>query len=127
MGKLILTIIIMGVLLLLLYGNGYLVLQSKRAVMYIGSKRGKKAKFSSCTGYTKRVVKFKESREYHFCLTTELSAGEVTVELLERKGQPVLCLDSYVSEGNFSADAEKKYHLVIRFESASGSYEIDWE
>nr|MDE7297452.1 hypothetical protein [Lachnospiraceae bacterium] len=61
----------------LLYINGWMIINAKRAVMYIGSRRGNQATFSSCTGYIKRVVRFRESRTYHFTFEPELSAGEV--------------------------------------------------
>ena len=126
MGKLIFILPLIGVLLYLLYVGGYLVINSKSAVMYIGSRRGKRARFSDCNGYIKRVVKFKENREYHFVLSTELSKGEVSVELLDRCGISVLCLDSSVGKGSITPEVKRRYDLVIRFESASGSYELDW-
>ena len=92
MVKLIFILPLIGVLIYLLYVGGYLVINSKSAVMYIGSRRGKRAQFSGCNGYIKRVVKFKENREYHFVLSTELSKGEVSVELWDRSGMSVLCL-----------------------------------
>lgn len=95
-------------------------------LLYIGSRRGKRAQFSGCNGYIKRVVKFKENREYHFVLSTELSKGEVSVELRDRSGMSVLCLDSSVGKGSITPETKRRYDLVIRFESASGSYELDW-
>lgn len=110
----------------ILYINGYLVIQSKRAIMFVGSGRGKKARFSGCTGYIKRVVKFEENREYYFSLSTELSKGEVSVELLDRNGKSVLPLDCSKGTGYIMAEARRRYDLVIRFQSASGKYELDW-
>ena len=126
MSKLILILPLMGILMYLLYINGYLVANSKRAAMFIGSRRGKKSRFSSCTGYIKRVIRFKENRKYHFALSTELSTGEISMELLDRAGQSVLSLDSNVREGSITAETKKRYELIIRFRSASGSYELDW-
>ena len=126
MSKLILILPLMGILMYLLYINGYLIANSKRAVMFIGSRRGKKARFSSCTGYIKRVIRFEENRKYHFVLLTELSTGEVSMELLDRTGKSVLSLDSNVREGSITAETKKRYELIIRFRSASGSYELDW-
>ena len=95
-------------------------------LLYIGSGRGKRVRFLGCNGYIKRVVKFKENRKYYFTLSTELSKGEVSVELLDRSGISVLCLDSGVGEGSITPEAKRRYDLVIRFQSASGSYELDW-
>ena len=63
------TIAIITIVLLItyyLYVNGYVFVSSKRAVLFIGSKGGKKARFVSCTGYIKRAVKFKENRLCQF-------------------------------------------------------------
>ena len=59
-------LVIMGIAFYFLYINGYLVTNAKRAVMYIGSLGGRKATFTSCTGYTKRVIKFRESGSVHW-------------------------------------------------------------
>ena len=126
MAKLIFILPLMGALMYLLYVGGYLVINAKSAVMYIGSGRGNRARFSGCNGYIKRVVKFKENREYHFVLSTELSKGEVSIELLDRSGMSVLCLDSSTGEGSITPVAKRRYDLVIRFQAASGSYELDW-
>ena len=126
MSKLILILPLMGILMYLLYINGYLVANYKRAVMFIGSRRGKKARFSNCTGYIKRVIRFEENRKYHFVLSTDLSTVEVSMDLLDRTGQSVLSLDRNVSEGSITAETKKRYELIIRFQSASGSYELDW-
>ena len=62
MVKIIILFCMIGILSYLLYINGYMVVASKRALMFLSSKRGRKAMFSSCTGYIKRVIKFKNSK-----------------------------------------------------------------
>lgn len=126
MGKTIILLSLIGILAYFLYINGYMVVASKRALMFFGSKRGKKAVFSSCTGYIKRVVRFKESKLYHVDFRLELEKGEVMLELLDAKKQLVLALSgSAISE--IEVESGQKYYMVIRFKSASGSYEISWE
>ena len=126
MVKTISLLCIIGILSYLLYINGYMVVASKRALMFLGSKRGKKAMFSSCTGYIKRVIKFKESKTYYAEFKLELEKGGVTLEILNTKKQLILSLNS--SE-TFKIEAEsgQRYYMVIRFKSASGSYEVNWE
>lgn len=120
-------LIIMGIGFYFLYINGYLVTNAKRAVMYIGSLGGRKANFSSCTGYTKRVIKFKESGSAHFNLALEISKGEVTMELLDTNKQCILQLSNTQPSSVIQIDAKKRYFLVFRFKSASGSYLLTWE
>ena len=126
MGKTIILLCIIGILSYFLYINGYMVITSKRAFMFLGSKRGKKAMFSSRTGYIKRVVKFKESKVYHVDFNVELEKGEVTLELLDVKKQLILSInDSETSE--IEVKKGQRYYMLLRFKSATGSYEVTWE
>ena len=118
---------IMAIVFYWLYTNGYFVINAKRALLYVGSMGGKKATFTSCTGYTKRVIKFRESGEFHFHLDATLSKGELTMELLDSAKQCILKLDSVNTSGVTPIDAQKRYYLVFRFQSASGSYLLTWE
>lgn len=117
----------MALLFYVLYINGYMVMQSKRALMYVGTDRGKKASFTSCSGYTKRVVKFEEDRIYHFDLKLELTKGDVTVEIQDSKKQCLLSLDQNKTEGSITAEKGKRFFLVVRFGAASGNYTVDWK
>ena len=117
----------MALLFYVLYINGYMVMQSMRALMYVGTDRGKKASFTSCSGYTKRVVKFEEDRIYHFDLKLELTKGDVTVEIQDSKKQCLLSLDQNKTEGSITAEKGKRFFLVVRFGAASGNYTVDWK
>lgn len=123
----IILLIIMGIGFYFLYINGYLVTNAKRAVMYIGSLGGRKANFTSCTGYTKRVIKFKESGSVHFNLDLEISKGDVTMELLDTTKQCILRLSNSQPSAIIHIDTKKRYFLVFRFKSASGRYLLTWE
>ena len=126
MVKIIILFCMIGILSYLLYINGYMVVASKRALMFLSSKRGRKAMFSSCTGYIKRVIKFKNSKVYHVDFKLELEKGEVILEILDAKKQSVLALNSSkISE--IEVVGGQRYYMVLRFKSASGSYEITWE
>ena len=118
--------LVLGVGFYLLYNSGYLILNSKRAVMYVGSKRGKKAKFTSCTGFTRRVIRFKETRTYRFDFDCALTAGTVSVELLDSSKKPVLTLDETNPSAAAKMERGKRYDLVCRFKGASGEYTLDW-
>ena len=123
------VLVIVGIVLLfyVLYINGYMIMQSKRALMYVGTDRGKKASFTSCSGYTKRVVKFEEDRSYYFDLKLELTKGDVMVEILDSGKQCLLSLGQNTTEGSITAEKGKRYYMVVRFRAASGNYTVDWK
>lgn len=126
MVKIFILLAFIGILSYLLYINGYMVISSKRAFMFLGSKRGKRAMFSSCTGYIKRVVKFKESKVYNINFKLELEKGEVVLELLDAKKQVILSLNK--SEcSKIKVESRQRYYMILRFKSATGSYEVIWE
>ncbi|MBR2896031.1 MAG: hypothetical protein IKC03_10315 [Oscillospiraceae bacterium] len=130
MTKVIFTLcwlIAFGVVLYLQYRNGYIHTQAKRAVMYIGSVGDKNARFISCTGYTKRVVKFRESGTICFTFQPNVSAGAVTVELLNEQKQSILNLSDTRRIADIQVEAKKRYYLVIHFQSATGSYRLEWK
>ena len=65
--KLAIVFISMLVLFYFLWVNGYMILNAKRALLFVVSLRGKnkcEVSFSSCSGYVKKVIKFNESRYY---------------------------------------------------------------
>ena len=60
--KLAIVFISMLVLFYFLWVNGYMILNAKRALLFVVSLRGKnkcEVSFSSCSGYVKKVIKFK--------------------------------------------------------------------
>ena len=124
--KMIALWLVMGVGFYLLYSNGFLVMNSKRAVMYAGSKRGKAAKFSSCSGYTKRIIKVQETKQYQFSFDCNLTAGTILVEVLDVSKKPILALDETHRCAAVDLEKGKRYDLIVRFEAASGDYVIDW-
>ena len=129
MWKIIIIFICLGVLFYVLYTQGLMVINTKRAVMFMGSIRGKsdcKAKFTMCSGSMKRVIRFEEDRTYNFSLNSKLTKGEMEVKILDSSKQPVITLSSSNSEAQLDADKKQRYYLVFLFKSATGSYELSW-
>ena len=126
MVKMIALWLVLGVALYMLYSNGYLAMASKRAVMYVGSKRGKAAKFSSCSGYTKRIMKVRESKQYRFMFDCNLTAGTVSVEVLDASKEAILTLDETHRCAAVDLEKGQRYNLIVRFKAASGDYVLDW-
>jgi len=108
-----------------LYINGYMIINAKRATLFFGKNRGKYARFSSCSGFMKRVIRFKENREYEFHFETELEKGEVSIELWDNKQEKVLSMTNKGSQA-VAVERKKRYYLILRFESATGSYNVEW-
>ena len=73
----------------------------------------------------KRVIRFKENREYEFHFETELEKGEVSIELWDNKQEKVLSMTNKGSQA-VAVERKKRYYLILRFESATGSYNIEW-
>lgn len=112
-----------------LWINGYITLQSKFARLFVGSlgyKNKSKATFSSCSGYTKRVIKFRDSRSYEVCFNSYITKGIVTAEIQNRNKEIILQLDQHISQGYITTDSKERYYLIFRFEKADGHYEFTW-
>ena len=119
--------LVMGVGMYLLYLNGWMILSSKSAVSFVGSKRGTAASFSRCSGSIRRIVRFKESKTYTFTLDSALTSGEMTVSLLGADKKELLRLSS--AQPCVAAELEKnqRYTLILRLSRATGRYGLRWE
>lgn len=122
----ILILALMVAAFYLLYINGYMIINAKRATLFLGKERGKYARFASCSGYMKRVIRFRESREYVFSFETELEKGEVCVELWKGNKDKILSLTDRGTQ-TVSVESKERHYLILRFVSATGSYHIDWK
>ena len=119
----ILTVAMLGVFVFL-YNQGYMVSKSMSAVVFIGSAKGNSARFTSCNGYMKRVIKFKDDGTYTFVLDAELSKGDMSVELLDSTKQRIMQLNCSNQRDSITVEKKKKYYLVINFRSATGRYAL---
>ena len=117
----------MGVGMYLLYLSGWMVLSSKSAVSFVGSKRGTAASFSRCSGSIRRIVRFKESKTYTFTLDCALTKGSMTIMFLDPDKKEVLRLSGDQSNMAVALERKKRYTLVVRFEAATGRYGLRWE
>ena len=117
---LLLVGIITGIAVCFLYRYGFMAIQIKRAVLYIGVPNG--ARFSSCTGFTKRSLRLKSGKTYRITFEPDLTDGDISAEIYDASKQTAVRLNSEVREGCIHAEKGKRYYLVIRFRSATGSY-----
>ena len=63
----------------LLWLNGMLVINCKRALLYLdvraGAPNSRKVTFSGCTGYTRRVLRLSRNCRYRFTLSCNVTKG----------------------------------------------------
>ncbi len=130
LSTIITIILLIGVLFYVLYINGYMVIKSISAIAFIGSigrfKNRSKATFLACNGYIKKVIKFKESREYQFIFNCTISKGDIVVEVQNRHKETVLVLDTVHRNGVLDAHCAERYYLILKFKKADGSFELTW-
>lgn len=118
------------ILLAALYYGGVLTLQQKRALLFIGTGSFKKrcfgASFTDCTGFTRRVLRVKESRSYGFFLTGHIQEGSVCATL-QAQGTPLAALTTDSPTATVFLEKGKRYRLEVRFRHASGDYQLEWD
>lgn len=122
--KAVLLIIALTGVFVFLYNQGYMVVKSYSAVIFIGSTKGTGASFTSCNGYLKRIVRFKADGMYTFLLDAELSKGDLSVELLDSAKQKILQLNCVNRRASVTVEKRQKYYLVVNFKSATGRYAL---
>lgn len=123
-------VIAAAALLAALYYAGVLPVQQKRALSYIGTgsfqKRCFGASFTGCTGKIRRVLRVNESRSYSFRLSGHVQEG--TVRAAVQKGSdPLLTLTADNPTATVFLEKGTVYRLEIRFQSASGDYQLEWD
>ena len=111
----------------LLYQNGLMVLNSKRALSFVGSDRGRRASFTACTGTVRRILRFSESKTLRVVFSPVLTKGSVTMELLNSQKQPLLLLDETHLTGSIAVEKGQRYQLVFHFQSATGEYSLQMD
>ena len=115
----------------LLYDNGYLLVQAKRALTCVGSGMGKQShfgfQFTGCTGYISRVLRVKKSGTYQVGLTANLSKGTVRFTVLDGAKTPLLVLTPEQNSGKVYLETGRRYHIRMDFDRASGDSKALWE
>lgn len=120
--------IVLGTLaaLYLLYVSGCMPVSVRRARMYVGKSGGWGARFAGCEGWIRRIVRVKENRVYDVELTAELTGGAVTAELRDAHKRTVLRLDGEHPRASIALKKGGRYGMTVRFQSATGSFSLQW-
>ena len=128
--KALLILLLLPVIYYVLYINGYMISGSKSAKVFVGKNRGTNAfwaQFVECSGELKKVAKFRKSKEYKFHLNASMAEGTLSVKLLNKEKQVVMCLTPETPDGSIMVDKKQRYYMVYKYENASGAYEMTWE
>ena len=64
----------------------------------------------------------KSGKTYRITFEPDLTDGDISAEIYDMLKQTAVRLNSEVREGCIHAEKGKRYYLVIRFRSATGSY-----
>lgn len=118
-------------LFLLLYRQGLLVLNTKTALLYVGTPRlGKNrlgATVSACSGSVRRVIRLKKAARYRFVLSPEMTEGTVCVEIRGRGTKPAARLSAEAPCAVIDTGATARYRITTEFERAGGTYTLCWD
>ncbi|MBE6951259.1 MAG: hypothetical protein E7451_07985 [Ruminococcaceae bacterium] len=124
MVKAVILLAALAAIFLFLYDRGYMVINAKSAASFIGSPKGTGASFTSCNGYTKRIVRFQADGTYTFILNADLSKGSISVELQNAEKQRVMLLNCTNTSASVTIEKKEKYYLITKFKSATGRYSL---
>lgn len=122
----IFLVAVMAIGFYLLYIGGYLPVSMKRAAIFVGSMRGDRASFQSCTGSIRRIVRFRKDGVVDIWLDAKLTKGGLSVEVRDAKREALAKLDSLHSSVSINVRAKARCTVIIRFENASGNYLLSW-
>ena len=122
--------ILVLLLVYILYINGFGFLSCTSALMFIQYYNRRKqqiiSRFKSCNGYTKKIIKFKESKYYTFDLNSNIELGHISI-LLMNKDENVVSLDKYNLSKDIFIDKNIKYTMCFKFKSATGKFNLTWK
>lgn len=136
MGNILLALVILAIILVLmyiLYINGFLTYNAKTALLYKGTasfgkaQNYRKAKFSSCSGMTKSVIRLEKGKAYQFALFQSVTKGTVYVEIQDGKGEIIRKLDDEAPAATIIAEEKTRCCLVTKFVNADGEYTLCWD
>ncbi len=123
------AILLILALFYLLWINGHMLFNRKRAGLFTASfpeKNRCQATFSACSGYVKKVIKFGQKRRYAFCFSGQISKGCASVCVENQHKETLLHLTPDQPTGWLDVQAKNRYILVLKFEKAAGKLQIEW-
>lgn len=120
-------------LMYILYRSGFAVMNRKYALLYTEYPRmGKRrscieARFLSCSGVTKRVIRLPRSRRYQFVFSSNTTKGSVCVEIYGTQNALMATLNNEQPCLIISTEEKTGYRVVTKFKDADGEYRLIWK
>ena len=129
--KIVLIFLVVCLLFYMLWVSGYLIINQKRAILYF-DRRGKdsnsrKITFSSCTGYTKRVLNLSKNHLYQFSFSSDITKGTAIAEIQDKNKNVLFSLDNIHPVQNLDTSQISRYYLVFHFQKADGTICLEWK
>lgn len=84
------------------------------------------ANFAYARGFTRRVVKFDESKEYKFNLEYLVDEGNLIIEILDKHKNIIATLNKENTNLSILVNKKERYYIKTRFLKCSGSYYLTW-
>lgn len=120
-------------LMYILYRSGFAVMNRKYALLYTEYPRmGKRrscieARFLSCSGVTKRVIRLPRARRYQFVFSSNTTKGSVCVEIYGTQNALMATLNNEQPCLIISTEEKTGYRVVTKFKDADGEYRLIWK
>ena len=120
-------------LMYILYRSGCAVMNRKYALLYTEYPRmGKRrscieARFLSCSGVTKRVIRLPRARRYQFVFSSNTTKGSVCVEIYGTQNALMATLNNEQPSLIISTEEKTGYRVVTKFKNADGEYRLIWK
>ncbi len=113
----------------LLWIKGLLTINSKRAILYIGKRANNYsgAKVGCCTGYVKRIIKFKHKGTYQFNLDLMCESEDISATLQDRHKKDIAVFNRSTTQKSLDIIGGKIYYLKFIYIKASGSAKFYWQ
>ena len=128
--KIVLIFLIVCLLFYILWISGYLIINQKRALLYFdrrGKESSRKITFSSCTGYTKRVLNLSKNHLYQFSFSSDITKGTAIAEIQDKNKNVLFSLDNIHPVQSLDTSQISRYYLVFRFQKADGTICLEWK
>ena len=119
---------LIGVLIYLLYCQGFIATKRISAVLFVfqPGKQADRVSLDSCTGWLRHARRFRQSGTYKFRLDYRLSKGSAGVSLLDNQKRELLRLSQDNPVGELELDKNARYYLRWDFKHATGNCELHW-
>lgn len=129
----VLIVIITVLILYLLYINGFLIINVKSALFYVGTPRvGKNknclgARFSKCNGYIKRMIRLKPNTTYQFTYISNIEKGKVSINIYDKNKKILVVFDDQHSNQKIMTKQQKLFQFTTNYMHADGDYKLIWK